>query len=120
MPLRELSSAEQDSDGRVNLSFKNPWSGETFREEGWDLVVVGTGYVRDGHRWLLDPVRERGLLDDHGKVERNYSVKTRDGKVGKECGLWLQGCCEESHGVSFFLLPSSLLWRWSVCRKGSS
>ena len=70
-------------------------------EEGsWDLVVVGTGYVRDGHWALLRGLKKEGLLEDDARVERNYQVRMKRGMVDSGCGIWLQGCCEESHGVS--------------------
>ena len=32
-------------------------------------------------------------------VSRDYRVQYRAGAVESSCGIWLQGCCEESHGV---------------------
>ena len=71
--------------------------------EDIDLVIVGTGYTRDAHEDLLKPIAHLaacGLSD----VERNYRLKMRPGAVDKDCGIWLQGCCEASHGLSDSLL----------------
>ena len=41
------------------------------------------------------------------EANRDYSVKFGEGKVAKGSGIWLQGCCEGTHGVSF---PRHLIW----------
>jgi L-ornithine N5-oxygenase len=71
-----------------------------------DYVFVATGYKRNAHEDIL--VDARGLLTEdlekEGKfaVERNYRVKFDETKVDKSAaGVWLQGCNEGTHGVSF-------------------
>ena len=65
----------------------------------FDLVIVATGYVRNAHETLLEPVRYL-LQSDTYTVGRDYRIKFKEEAVGDDCGIWLQGCCEESHGVS--------------------
>lgn len=68
-----------------------------------DLVVVATGYDRDGHEKLLRPVRH--LMpggDVPGKrwtVARDYRAQVDERKVSQSAGIWLQGCNEATHGV---------------------
>lgn len=40
------------------------------------------------------------------RVGRDYGVKFAPGKVAEGSGIWLQGCCEGTHGVSQNLLLS--------------
>lgn len=87
-----------------------------------DVVIAATGYKRNAHVQML-----RGAWDmlpesvptgpDFGKgisgwnvetdqgernlaVGRDYKVKFSPGAVADESGIWLQGCCEGTHGVS--------------------
>ena len=78
-----------------------------------DVVVVATGYRRDVHEDLLKPMRH--LLPDPDRrieVGRNYKVKFRDDAVSDDAGIWLQGCNEDTHGVS---KKSSTYTRNPVC-----
>lgn len=104
--------------------------GPLLEEEGLDvdLIICATGYQRRAHvdmlkdtwsllpesadasstpytrtdRWLVETAdaskagpRQR-VLD----VERNYGVRFTPGAVAPGSGVWLQGCCEATHGVS--------------------
>lgn len=70
----------------------------------FDAVIVATGYLRDSHESLLQPARH--LLpggDAAGKkweVTRDYKVKFEQGTISDDAGVYLQGCCESTHGVS--------------------
>ncbi|KAK0640628.1 L-lysine 6-monooxygenase (NADPH-requiring)-domain-containing protein [Cercophora newfieldiana] len=96
-----------------------------------DLIICATGYQRRAHidmlkdtwallpentdrsttpyvrkdRWLVETsddsagTRERVL-----EVERNYGVRFTPGAVAPGSGVWLQGCCEGTHGLSDTLL----------------
>ncbi|EQL00467.1 ornithine monooxygenase [Ophiocordyceps sinensis CO18] len=91
-----------------------------------DVVIAATGYKRNAHVQML-----RGAWDmlpeslptgpDFGKgisgwnvetdqgernlaVGRDYKVKFSPGVVADESGIWLQGCCEGTHGLSDTLL----------------
>lgn len=69
-----------------------------------DILVVATGYVRDGHEELLLPARH--LMDGGDEpqkqwaVQRDYRVRLDPNKVNHSAGIWLQGCNENTHGVS--------------------
>ena len=67
-------------------------------EHGYDVVVLATGYERDGHRTLLDPLAP--YLGDF-TVDRHYRLQ---GTPELKPGIFLQGACETSHGLSDTLL----------------
>lgn len=92
-------------DGEVRLSVNR--NGEkTDDVMGFDFVVVATGYTRTAHERLLQHARY--LLpggDVPGKIwsaERDYRVRFEDGLVSEDAGVWLQGCNEDTHGVSLY------------------
>jgi L-ornithine N5-oxygenase len=64
----------------------------------FDLVVLATGYRHDAHERLL-----AGLSDDLGgfEVDRFYRLKTPPSFSSR---IYLQGCNEDSHGLSDTLL----------------
>lgn len=104
---REVVGFETCPDRRIRLKLKNTSNGEiTMSDSSFDLAVLGTGYERNGHETLLEPARHL-LREDWYAVERNYKVKFRKDAVASNCGIWLQGCCEDSHGVSGVLLHPS-------------
>jgi L-ornithine N5-oxygenase len=69
-----------------------------------DAVFVATGYFRDLHETLLKDARHLmpgGALEDaRWTVQRDYRINFENKKVGEDAGVWLQGCCETTHGVS--------------------
>ncbi|KAK1759973.1 L-ornithine N(5)-monooxygenase [Echria macrotheca] len=98
-----------------------------------DLVICATGYQRTAHVdmlkdiWPLLPeakrtaekpvasTNERWILEADGsdeskasarvlEVGRNYGVRFSPGAVASGSGVWLQGCCEATHGLSDTLL----------------
>ncbi|KAF2398428.1 hypothetical protein EJ06DRAFT_532177 [Trichodelitschia bisporula] len=71
----------------------------------FDGVFVATGYRRDLHETIL--ASSSGLLPAGAKdwdVGRDYRVRFAEGEVAPSAGVWLQGCCEETHGLSDSLL----------------
>lgn len=95
-----------------------------------DLVIAATGYQRTAHvdmlrdSWDLLPkaapmpsskkALRRGIAGwdvetDQGErklaVGRNYQVQFKPESVAAGSGVWLQGCCEGTHGVSSSLSP---------------
>lgn len=72
-----------------------------------DAVFVATGYLRDLHETLLKDARHLmpgGELEGaKWQVQRDYRVNFTEKSVGEDAGVWLQGCCESTHGVSFAL-----------------
>ena len=73
-----------------------------------DVVFVATGYHRDLHETLLKDARHLmpgGELEGaKWQVQRDYKVNFTEKSLGDDAGVWLQGCCETTHGVSFFFL----------------
>ncbi|KAM0250514.1 hypothetical protein ACHAQJ_008605 [Trichoderma viride] len=91
-----------------------------------DLLIAATGYQRNAHVDMLrdtwdmlpkaSPVGQeyhKGITGwkvetDQGErklaVGRDYQVQYKPGSVAKESGIWLQGCCEGTHGLSDSLL----------------
>lgn len=92
-----------------------------------DLVICATGYQRRAHldmlkdAWPLLPEvdaaaaktsvgKDRWLVETAGagsqsstralEVGRDYGVRFSAGTVAQGSGVWLQGCCEGTHGVS--------------------
>lgn len=118
-----------EADGLVEA--ERPVNGEAGEEIlDVDLVVAATGYRRTAHvdilkdAWTLLPevqdgaaTPEAGQRSDQWSVQtksgerrvmevsRDYKVKFAKGAVAPGSGVWLQGCCEGTHGVS---LPPSL------------
>lgn len=95
-----------------------------------DLIVAATGYRRTAHidmlkdAWNLLPEVQGGVSESQARADRwsvetenggkrvmevgrDYKVKFNKGAVASESGVWLQGCCEGTHGVSF--CPLSLV-----------
>ncbi|KJZ73803.1 hypothetical protein HIM_06921 [Hirsutella minnesotensis 3608] len=91
-----------------------------------DLIIAATGYQRNAHVEMLRPAWDmlpetRPAEPEFGKgitgwnvqtdkgerkmaVGRDYKVKFTPGAVADESGIWLQGCCEGTHGLSDTLL----------------
>lgn len=90
-----------------------------------DLMISATGYRRTAHlemlkdTWHLLPgsdgapgpmadkwhVQADGSKDPASstrvlEVGRDYAVRFNKGAVAPGSGVWLQGCCEDTHGVS--------------------
>lgn len=64
----------------------------------YDTVVLGTGYERDLHKSILKPLSP--YLGDF-EVDRHYRVQSA---ASFQPGIYLQGACEASHGLSDTLL----------------
>ncbi|WP_268800674.1 lysine N(6)-hydroxylase/L-ornithine N(5)-oxygenase family protein [Pseudomonas huanghezhanensis] len=93
---REVVHAEI-GDAGIELFLRDAINDRTDSEH-FDVVVLATGYRRDYHRQLL-----AGLEDciDGAAVDRQYRLPMRP---GSEARVFLQGCCEDSHGLSDTLL----------------
>lgn len=111
-----VTSAQPNGDG-LSLKIAPIYDGAEEESLDVDLVVSATGYRRDAH---LEMLRDTwGLLPASGKdtgdgwevstpdevkrrleAGRDYGVRFGQGKVQVGSGVWLQGCCEGTHGVS--------------------
>lgn len=82
----------------VKLSLRDTSRGEEYTWRA-DVVIVAAGYSRDTHETILDPVRPLTANGRSFEVERDYRLKTGEGMVTGDAGIWLQGCNESTHGV---------------------
>lgn len=92
----EVVEAQAGADG-VALAVRDRGHG-TVAHHGFDAVVLATGYRRDDHRRLLG---ELAPWAGDFTVDRDYRLRT---SADFAPGVYLQGCCEDSHGLSDTLL----------------
>ena len=65
-----------------------------------DATTSRVGVAKDG--WLVETVGETSQTSIRSlEVGRDYGVRFSAGAVAQGSGVWLQGCCEGTHGVSF-------------------
>ncbi|KAK3072697.1 hypothetical protein LTR53_006355 [Teratosphaeriaceae sp. CCFEE 6253] len=73
-----------------------------------DLVIAASGYRRDAHEDMLQGLRDLmpggGANGERWRVRRDYGVDFKQGSVSLDAGVWLQGCNEQTHGLSDSLL----------------
>ncbi|WP_270167294.1 lysine N(6)-hydroxylase/L-ornithine N(5)-oxygenase family protein [Paenibacillus sp. SYP-B4298] len=64
-----------------------------------DAIILATGYYRNPDIPILDKLKEYFVKDDDGKnkINRDYSYVTSPQMLP---GIFIQGFCEETHGVS--------------------
>ncbi|MFG6175964.1 lysine N(6)-hydroxylase/L-ornithine N(5)-oxygenase family protein [Halomonas sp. THAF12] len=92
----EVDQARASDEG-IHLVVRNLEDGHT-DEAAYDAVVLATGYQRDTHKSLLDPLADQ--LSDFA-VDRHYRLFT---PPHFKPVIFLQGCCEPTHGLSDTLL----------------
>lgn len=92
----EVDGADATGDG-IRLSLHD-LDGERRFSATYDAVILATGYARQGHAALLEPL---ACHFDGMVVDRTYRLKTRS---GFQPAIFLQGACESSHGLSDTLL----------------
>lgn len=100
VPRREVIGYDKHEDRRARLKLRNTLNGDIIlSDSAFDLIVVATGYVRNAHESILESTKHL-LRTGKYDIGRDYKVKYRRDAVADDCGIWLQGCCQESHGVS--------------------
>lgn len=92
----EVAAAQAVSDG-IRLDLRDLNEGCEF-SAGYDVVILATGYMRDFHKRLLQPLSE--YLGEF-EVDRDYRLRSDD---RMHPAIFLQGACESSHGLSDTLL----------------
>lgn len=93
LPQRNIEAVQAGNAG-IRLTLSGP---EGVEDRLYDAVVLATGYRRDGYKRLLG-----GLAEHLGEgVERDYRLCCQPQMTA---GIYLQGCCEASHGLSDTLL----------------
>ncbi|KAI1632964.1 L-lysine 6-monooxygenase (NADPH-requiring)-domain-containing protein [Biscogniauxia mediterranea] len=119
--VRPINSAPDAAGDYNQINPRHTSSAEEILEA--DLVIAATGYQRQSHLKILEEVAsllpaasapngalvnskvaESRIKDRALRVSRNYSVQFAPGKVAQGSGVWLQGCCEGTHGLSDTLL----------------
>lgn len=93
---RQITNVNCDEIG-VWLNLQHALDGSSERQR-FDIVILATGYSRAAHLELLAPLQR--WLGDY-KVERNYRLRAT---ADFAPGIYLQGSCEASHGLSDTLL----------------
>ena len=73
-----------------------------------DVVVFATGYTPADPLGLLGEVGAHCLRDEEGRVrvERDYRIAT---DTGLNCGIYLQGGTEHTHGITSSLLSNTAI-----------
>lgn len=81
----------------IYMTLRHLQSGEQ-AQTSYDGVILATGYKRDGHRELLSGL-EAWTKD--GVTDRCYRLPMQE---DCQAAIYLQGCCEDTHGISDSLL----------------
>jgi len=96
-----IETATRTAGGQIELTLRDRLSGHA-RAEQFDALVLATGYRRDTHLALLEGLAPQlGEALAQGNVERDYRLAT---PASFKPRIYLQGCCEDSHGLSDTLL----------------
>ncbi|QVM89418.1 lysine N(6)-hydroxylase/L-ornithine N(5)-oxygenase family protein [Pseudomonas entomophila] len=93
---RQVQAAVATTDG-IELTLQDLATHQT-QTHRYDAVILATGYERRSHRDLLAPLQ--GYLEDFN-VARDYRALA---SPDLQAAVYLQGFCENSHGLSDTLL----------------
>lgn len=108
LPERKVARIEHHNPAcrmRMHLEPVKKYSPEGGEVLDVDALMVATGYQRDAHEELLEQVRSlRPAGQATWSPGRDYRVTLDAGKVSPQAGIWLQGCNEQTHGLSDSLL----------------
>lgn len=97
----DIETAVRTAHGQIELTLRDRLSGHA-RAEQFDALVLATGYRRDTHFDLLEGLAPHlGDALAQGSVERDYRLAA---PASFKPRIYLQGCCEDSHGLSDTLL----------------
>jgi L-ornithine N5-oxygenase len=104
LPFLQLESAVETPQG-VRIELRHKLEDKKIEMEA-DALVLGTGYRVPNPHPLLDGLASHLQRDESGRhrVARDYLVA---GTAGFEPGVFLQGCCQETHGFSDPLLSNA-------------
>lgn len=101
----------------MKLQLKNTITGaRSTTADAFDMVVAATGYRRNPFLSILEDLKPFLLSSPENNghlVQRNYRVLFQPGSVARDAGVWLQGSCENSHGVSlgqFLMVAQHLIF----------
>jgi L-ornithine N5-oxygenase len=96
-----VREVQGEQGNEIDMRLRDGMGGDA-RAERFDAVVLATGYRRDAHHALLDPLADAlGKPVEQCEVARDYMLAT---PAHFQPRIYLQGCCEDSHGLSDTLL----------------
>lgn len=108
LPSREITRvADDNATGGLLLTLTDldPLSNQATEEVRVDAVILATGYRRDAH---IDMLKDSQIINAHRdgqwRAGRDYGLELDRQRVEEGVGIWLQGCNEETHGLSDTLL----------------
>ncbi|KAK5037482.1 hypothetical protein LTR13_004639 [Exophiala sideris] len=108
LPSTEVTEvADYKSTGGLLLTLTNmnPLSDKATQKLPVDAIILATGYRRDAHVDMLKDCQPiNANRDGQWQAGRDYGVKLDPEHVEEGVGIWLQGCNEETHGLSDSLL----------------
>lgn len=106
LPETEVVQMEREQEAaRILVHTKSQNGPQCAAPLEFDAVVVATGYQRDSHEAMLEKVRDLQPAGISGWAsDRSYRVSLDEAKVSPDAGIWLQGCNEQTHGLSDSLL----------------
>ncbi len=97
----EIEAVARTANGQIELTMRDRLLGHACAER-FDSLILATGYRRDTHCALLEGLAPHlGDALTQGDVDRDYKLAT---PVSFKPRIYLQGCCEDSHGLSDTLL----------------
>ncbi|GAA2992567.1 L-ornithine N5-oxygenase [Streptomyces sp. KhCrAH-43] len=104
--VSRLTAVEETPD-RARATVKSLVTGEETELDA-DVVVFATGYSPADPLGLLGEVGAHCLRDEEGRVrvERDYRIAT---DTGLNCGIYLQGGTEHTHGITSALLSNTAI-----------
>ncbi|MFK0098083.1 MULTISPECIES: lysine N(6)-hydroxylase/L-ornithine N(5)-oxygenase family protein [unclassified Streptomyces] len=104
--VSRLTAAEETPD-TVRATVKSLVTGEETVLDA-DVVVFATGYSPADPLGLLGEAAEYCLRDEEGRVrvERDYRIAT---DAALNCGIYLQGGTEHTHGITSALLSNTAI-----------
>jgi L-ornithine N5-monooxygenase len=102
MPLMNLVNLTDNGDS-VTAHFNHMASDESHVDLECDAVILATGYSRKAKQKLLQNLAPYLLTQESGEyeIERDYRIMT---KPNFEPTIFMQGYCENTHGLSDTLL----------------
>lgn len=96
-----IENSARRASGHIELTMRDMLTGHAHAER-FDALVLATGYRRDAHLALLDGLAPHlGDALAERNVGRDYRLATPSNFKAR---IYLQGCCEDSHGLSDTLL----------------
>lgn len=106
IPLTDITNVHRNgSTSKLTVTLQNVQTRVETIEE-FDAIIVATGYVRNVHETILNNTKDLLKKDTAGReswsVGRDYKLQYEKEKIAANAGVWLQGCCEVTHGVSCY------------------